>query len=172
MANRWRWPNARAMEKLAPAMPTQLSSTAQDLARAARRARSITSTASSRGAGAELGVATPVNRTLHALVKPAEAVRTPSSVSFARARWGWGRGGFEPELAVMPVQAVCAGRPQEVPCPAKSSKAATPVARDLSVIGIRRPPWLDDILVPWRICAQRIPVVADGLDFNETTASA
>lgn len=52
--------------------------------------------------------------------------------------------------------------------PSKVNKAATPVARDLSVIGIRRPPWLDDILVPWRICAQRILVVADGLDFNES----
>jgi len=32
-----------------------------------------------------------------------------------------------------------------------------------------RPPWLDDLLLPWLVCAQRILVVADGsLDFNET----
>ncbi len=49
----------------------------------------------------------------------------------------------------------------------KTSKAATPVARDLTRIDIRRPPWLDEILVPWHQCAQRILVVADGLDFNE-----
>lgn len=45
------------------------------------------------------------------------------------------------------------------------AKAALVVPRDLVV---KRPPWLDDILFPWRICAQRILVVADGLDFNET----
>jgi len=61
-----------AMEAIAPAMPGQLSSTAQDMARGkpseidhlngfvARRGR-------------ELGVATPVNQALHALVKLVEA---------------------------------------------------------------------------------------------------
>jgi len=63
-----------AMEKIAPAMPAQLSSTAQDVARrkpseidhlngfVARRGR-------------ELGVATPVNQALHALVKLVESRR-------------------------------------------------------------------------------------------------
>jgi 2-dehydropantoate 2-reductase len=63
-----------AMERIAPAMPAQLSSTAQDLARGkpseidhlngfvARRGR-------------ELGVATPANQALHALVKLAESLR-------------------------------------------------------------------------------------------------
>lgn len=62
----------QAMERIAVAMPAQLSSTAQDVARrkpteidhlngfVARRAR-------------ELGVDTPINRTLHALVKLVEA---------------------------------------------------------------------------------------------------
>jgi 2-dehydropantoate 2-reductase len=61
-----------AMERIAPAMPAQLSSTAQDMARrkpseidhlngfVARRGR-------------ELGVATPANQALHALVKLVEA---------------------------------------------------------------------------------------------------
>jgi 2-dehydropantoate 2-reductase len=65
-------PSLQAMERIAVAMPGQLSSTAQDMARrkpseidhlngfVARR-------------GQELGVATPVNRTLHALVKLVEA---------------------------------------------------------------------------------------------------
>lgn len=63
-----------AMEKIAPAMPAQLSSTAQDMARAkpseidhlngfvARRGR-------------ELGVATPANQALYALVKLLESRR-------------------------------------------------------------------------------------------------
>ena len=62
----------RAMERIALGMPGQLSSTAQDMARGkpseidhlngfvARRGR-------------ELGVPTPVNQTLHALVKLVEA---------------------------------------------------------------------------------------------------
>jgi 2-dehydropantoate 2-reductase len=61
-----------AMERIAPAMPAQLSSTAQDMARGkpseidhlngfvARRGR-------------ELGIATPANQALHALVKLVEA---------------------------------------------------------------------------------------------------
>jgi 2-dehydropantoate 2-reductase len=65
-------PSLQAMEQIAVAMPGQLSSTAQDMARrkpseidhlngfVARRGR-------------ELGVATPVNQALHALVKLAEA---------------------------------------------------------------------------------------------------
>lgn len=65
-------PSLQAMERIAVAMPGQLSSTAQDMARrkpseidhlngfVARRGR-------------ELGVATPVNQTLHALVKLVEA---------------------------------------------------------------------------------------------------
>ena len=66
-----------AMRGIAPAMPAQLSSTAQDMARGkpseidhlngfvARRGR-------------ELGVPTPANQALHALVKLVEATRTPS----------------------------------------------------------------------------------------------
>ena len=65
-------PALEAMRRIAPAMPAQLSSTAQDMARGkpseidhlngfvARRGR-------------ELGVATPVNQALHALVKLVEA---------------------------------------------------------------------------------------------------
>ena len=65
-------PALQAMERIALAMPAQLSSTAQDMARrkpseidhlngfVARRGR-------------ELGIATPVNQTLHALVKLVEA---------------------------------------------------------------------------------------------------
>jgi 2-dehydropantoate 2-reductase len=64
-----------AMERIAVAMPAQFSSTAQDMARdkpteidhlngyVARR-------------GAALGIATPVNQTLYALVKLVEAGRT------------------------------------------------------------------------------------------------
>jgi len=67
-------PSLEAMEKIAPAMPAQLSSTAQDMARdkpseidhlngfVARRGR-------------ELGVATPANQALHALVKLIESRR-------------------------------------------------------------------------------------------------
>jgi 2-dehydropantoate 2-reductase len=67
-------PSLEAMEKIAPAMPAQYSSTAQDMARGkpseidhlngfvARRGR-------------ELGVATPANQALHALVKLVESRR-------------------------------------------------------------------------------------------------
>jgi 2-dehydropantoate 2-reductase len=67
-------PSLEAMEKIAPAMPAQLSSTAQDMARGkpseidhlngfvARRGR-------------ELGVATPANQALYALVKLLESRR-------------------------------------------------------------------------------------------------
>ena len=65
-------PSLEAMERIAPAMPAQLSSTAQDMARrkpseidhlngfVARRGR-------------ELGVATPANQALYALVKLVES---------------------------------------------------------------------------------------------------
>ena len=68
-------PSLEAMDKIAPAMPAQLSSTAQDMARgkpseidhlngfAVRRGREL------------LGVATPANQALHALVKLVEARR-------------------------------------------------------------------------------------------------
>lgn len=64
----------QAMDKLAPAMPAQMSSTAQDLARGKPSEIDHLNGFIARR-GAELGVATPVNRTLHALVKLAEAAR-------------------------------------------------------------------------------------------------
>ena len=64
-------PALRAMERIAQAMPGQLSSTAQDVAR--RKPSEIDHL---NGfvvrRGRELGVATPVNETLHALVKLVE----------------------------------------------------------------------------------------------------
>ncbi len=63
-----------AMDKLAPAMPAQLSSTAQDLARGKPSEIDHLNGFIARR-GAELGVSVPVNRTLHALVKLAEAAR-------------------------------------------------------------------------------------------------
>ena len=65
----------QAMEKLAPAMPAQMSSTAQDLARGKPSEIDHLNGFIARR-GAELGVKVPVNRTLHALVKLAEAART------------------------------------------------------------------------------------------------
>jgi len=60
------------MERIAVAMPGQLSSTAQDVAR-----RKPTEIDHLNGfvarRGRELGVPTPVNQTLHALVKLVEA---------------------------------------------------------------------------------------------------
>ncbi len=67
----------QAMEKLAPAMPAQFSSTAQDLARGKPSEIDHLNGFIARR-GAELGVAVPVNRTLHALVKLAEAARAPA----------------------------------------------------------------------------------------------
>lgn len=64
----------QAMDKLAPAMPAQMSSTAQDLARGKPSEIDHLNGFIARR-GAELGVATPVNRTLHALVKLAEAAQ-------------------------------------------------------------------------------------------------
>lgn len=62
----------QAMDKLAPAMPAQYSSTAQDLARGKPSEIDHLNGFVARR-GAELGVPVPVNRTLHALVKLAEA---------------------------------------------------------------------------------------------------
>ena len=64
----------QAMDQLAPAMPAQMSSTAQDLARGKPSEIDHLNGFIARR-GAALGVATPVNRTLHALVKLAEAAR-------------------------------------------------------------------------------------------------
>lgn len=65
-------PSMQAMERIAVAMPAQLSSTAQDMAR-----RKPTEIDHLNGfvarRGRELGVPTPVNQTLHALVKLVEA---------------------------------------------------------------------------------------------------
>jgi len=65
-----------AMERIAAAMPAQLSSTAQDLARGKPTEIDHLNGFVVRR-GAELGIATPVNQTLHALVKLAEAGRAP-----------------------------------------------------------------------------------------------
>ena len=61
-----------AMEGIARAMPSQLSSTAQDMARGKPTEIDHLNGFVARR-GAELGVATPINQTLHALVKLAEA---------------------------------------------------------------------------------------------------
>ena len=66
-----------AMERIASAMPGQFSSTAQDLARGKPTEIDHLNGFVARR-GAELGVPTPVNRTLHALVKLAEAARVPA----------------------------------------------------------------------------------------------
>ncbi len=65
-----------AMERIAPAMPAQLSSTAQDMARGKPSEIDHLNGFVARR-GAELGIATPVNQTLFALVKLVEAGRTP-----------------------------------------------------------------------------------------------
>ncbi len=63
-----------AMERIAVAMPAQLSSTAQDMARGKpSEIDHLNGFVVRRGAA--LGVATPINRTLHALVKLVEAGR-------------------------------------------------------------------------------------------------
>lgn len=63
-----------AVERIAQAMPAQLSSTAQDLARGKpTEIDHLNGFIALRGAA--LGVATPVNQTLHALVKLAESAR-------------------------------------------------------------------------------------------------
>ncbi len=63
-----------AMEHIARAMPAQLSSTAQDMARGRLTEIDHLNGFVARR-GAELGVATPINQTLHALVKLVEAGR-------------------------------------------------------------------------------------------------
>lgn len=63
-----------AMERIAPAMPAQLSSTAQDMARGKPSEIDHLNGFVVRR-GAELGIATPVNQTLHALVKLVESGR-------------------------------------------------------------------------------------------------
>jgi 2-dehydropantoate 2-reductase len=68
----------KAMEHIARAMPSQLSSTAQDMARGKPTEIDHLNGFVARR-GAELGVATPVNQTLHALVKLAEMNRRPSA---------------------------------------------------------------------------------------------
>ncbi len=63
-----------AMERIALAMPAQLSSTAQDMARCKpSEIDHLNGHVARRGAA--LGIATPVNQTLHALVKLVEAGR-------------------------------------------------------------------------------------------------
>jgi 2-dehydropantoate 2-reductase len=65
----------QAMERLAAAMPAQLSSTAQDMARGKRsEIDHLNGTVVRRGAAR--GVPTPVNQALHALVKLVEAGRS------------------------------------------------------------------------------------------------
>jgi 2-dehydropantoate 2-reductase len=66
-----------AMERIATAMPAQLSSTAQDMARGKPSEIDHLNGFVARR-GAELGITTPVNQTLHALVKLVEAGRTPA----------------------------------------------------------------------------------------------
>jgi 2-dehydropantoate 2-reductase len=67
-------PALQAMERIADAMPEQLSSTAQDLARGKPTEIDHLNGYVVRR-GAELGIATPVNQTLHALVKLVESGR-------------------------------------------------------------------------------------------------
>ena len=69
-------PALQAMERIADAMPAQLSSTAQDLARGKPTEIDHLNGYVVRR-GAELGIATPVNQTLHALVKLVESNRVP-----------------------------------------------------------------------------------------------
>ena len=75
-----------AMERIATAMPAQFSSTAQDMARGKPSEIDHLNGFVVRR-GAELGVATPVNQTLHALVKLVEAGREtpPAAVPGADA---------------------------------------------------------------------------------------
>ena len=71
-------PALEAMESIARAMPAQLSSTAQDMARGKpSEIDHLNGFVALRGA--ELGIATPVNQTLNALVKLVEAGRIRST---------------------------------------------------------------------------------------------
>jgi 2-dehydropantoate 2-reductase len=73
-----------AMERIAVAMPGQYSSTAQDLARGKpTEIDHLNGHVARRGEA--LGIATPVNRTLHALVKLAEASRAAPPAAAAPA---------------------------------------------------------------------------------------
>jgi len=65
-----------AMERIAGAMPAQLSSTAQDLARGKRSEIDHLNGTVVR-LGAQHGIATPVNQALYALVKLVESARQP-----------------------------------------------------------------------------------------------
>jgi 2-dehydropantoate 2-reductase len=65
----------QAMRRIAVSMPGQLSSTAQDLARGKPTEIDHLNGFVARRGG-ELGIATPVNQALHALVKLAEAAKT------------------------------------------------------------------------------------------------
>jgi len=69
-----------AMERIATAMPAQRSSTAQDMARGKPTEIDHLNGFVVRR-GTELGIATPVNQTLHALVKLVEAGRGPNATS-------------------------------------------------------------------------------------------
>ena len=69
-----------AMDHIAVAMPGQLSSTAQDMARSKPSEIDHLNGFIARR-GAELGVATPVNQTLHALVKLVEAGRSGTAAA-------------------------------------------------------------------------------------------
>src|SRR5215471_3472644 len=67
----------QAMERIAPAMPAQFSSTAQDMARGKpSEIDHLNGTVVRRGAAH--GIATPVNQALHALVKLVESGRQPT----------------------------------------------------------------------------------------------
>jgi 2-dehydropantoate 2-reductase len=75
-----------AMERIAVAMPGQHSSTAQDLARGKpTEIDHLNGHVVRRGEA--LGIATPVNRTLHALVKLAEAARGVLPAGTCAAPW-------------------------------------------------------------------------------------
>ena len=69
-------PSLESMRRIAGAMPAQLSSTAQDMARGKpSEIDHLNGFVARRGAA--LGVPTPVNQALHALVKLVEAARAP-----------------------------------------------------------------------------------------------
>lgn len=74
----------QAMERIAQAMPAQFSSTAQDLARGKPTEIDHLNGHVARR-GAELGIPTPVNQTLHALVKLAEAKNAATPPAAAAA---------------------------------------------------------------------------------------
>ena len=81
-SNAWPWPGPKAgdvhaaVAKLADSMPSQYSSTAQDLARGKRSEIDYFNGLIVKR-GAALGIATPANRVLWALVKLMEGKRVP-----------------------------------------------------------------------------------------------